>query len=78
MKVSLDDQVRAVEDAVNNHRSYVNTVRRLVAKGDRPEAILKETEQRLPLMEAALETLKWLQGNRAVVVAAYRNIQNGA
>jgi len=75
MKVSLDDQVRAVEDAVNNHRSYVNTVRRLVAKGERPEEILKETADRLPLMEAALETLKWLQGNREAVVAAYRNIQ---
>jgi phosphoserine phosphatase len=75
MKISLDEQVRAVEDAVNNHRSYVNTVKRFVAAGDRPKEILKDTADRLPLMEAALETLKWLQDNRETVVAAYRNIK---
>lgn len=76
MKVSLEQQIWAMEDAVRNHRSYVTLVRRLVAKGERPEEILRETEARLPLMEAALETLKWLQENRDTVVAAYKSIKN--
>jgi len=78
MKVSLEEQVWAMEDAVRNHRSYVTLVRRLVAKGERPEAILTDTEMRLPLMEAALETLKWLQNNRETVVEAYRKIKNAS
>ena len=76
MKVPLEQQIWAMEDAVRNHRGYVTLVRRLVANGERPEEILKETEARLPLMEAALETLKWLQENRDTVVAAYKNIKN--
>ena len=78
MKVSLEEQVWAMEDAVRNHRSYVTLVRRLVAKGERPEEILTDTEMRLPLMEAALETLKWLQNNRETVVEAYRKIKNAS
>jgi hypothetical protein len=78
MKVSLEEQIWAVEDAVRNHRSYVTLVRRLVAKGERPEEILTDTEMRLPLMEAALGTLKWLQENRETVVEAYRKIKNTA
>ena len=57
MKIPIEDQVAALEDAVSNHRSYVTTVKRLVAANERPKAILIETEARLPLMEAALKTL---------------------
>lgn len=78
MKISLEQQIWAVEDAVRNHRGYVVLVRRLVAQGERPEEILKETEARLPLMEAALETLKWLQNNRDSVVKAHRSTKNNA
>jgi hypothetical protein len=76
MKVSLEQQIWAMEDAVRNHRGYVTLVRRLVVNGERPEEILTDTEARLPLMEAALGTLKWLQENRDTVVAAYKSIKN--
>jgi hypothetical protein len=73
MKVSLEEQIWAVEDAVRNHRGYVVLVKRLVAQKERPKEILEDTERRLPMMEAALETLKWLHENRDCVVQAYKN-----
>ena len=75
MKIGIDEQVAALEDAVNNHRSYVNMVRRYVSKGERPEEILKETEERLPKMEAALKTLKWVQENREIIIKAKRSLE---
>ena len=75
MKIPIEDQVAALEDAVNNHRSYVTTVKRLVAAKERPKAILDETEARLPLMEAALKTLKWVQANRETIIEAHKKIK---
>jgi len=68
MKIGIDEQVAALEDAVNNHRSWVRTVKRYVERGERPAEILAETEARLPKMEAALNTLKWVQKNRELIL----------
>jgi len=70
MKIGIDEQVAALEDAVNNHRSWVKTVKRYVDRKERPEEILRETEARLPKMEAALNTLKWVQKNREIIIQA--------
>jgi predicted outer membrane protein len=70
VKIGIDEQVEALEDAVNNHRSYVNIVKRYVEKKERPEELLKDTETRLPKMEAALNTLKWVQKNREIIIEA--------
>ena len=75
MKIPIENQVAALEDAVSNHRSYVTTVKRLVAANERPKAILDETEARLPLMEAALKTLKWVQVNRKTIIEAHKKIK---
>lgn len=75
MKIPIEDQIAALESAVNNHRSYVTTVKRLVAASERPKAILDETEARLPLMEAALKTLKWVQANRETIIEAHKKIK---
>jgi hypothetical protein len=72
MRPTIEEQVAAVQDVVQNHRSYVNTVKRLVKAGDRPKEILDDTEARLPLMEAALDTLKWVQKNRETIVKAHK------
>jgi hypothetical protein len=69
-KITIEEQVYAMQDTVNNHRSYINLVRRLVAEGDRPKEILEDTERRLPYMEAALKTLKWVQDNREAIINA--------
>lgn len=76
MKISIEQQVAALQDAVNNHRSYVTTVKRLVAANERPKAILIETEARLPLMEAALKTLQWVQLNRETIIEAHNKCKN--
>jgi outer membrane protein TolC len=72
MKISIDDQVAALRESVVAHQSYIRTVRRLVRDGERPEEILKDTEQRLPKMEAALKTLEWVQANREIIIEVYR------
>ena len=71
MKIPLDQQVAALQDAVTAHRSYVNTVKRLVKANERPKEILEDTERRLPLMEAALKTLQWVQLNRELIIEVY-------
>lgn len=74
MKIGIDDQVAALEDVVRNHRSYINLVRRYVAKGERPKEILDDTEKRLPAVEAALKTLKWVQKNREIIITAQKSL----
>lgn len=69
-RITIDEQVAAMENVIQNHRSYINLVRRLVANGERPEEILKDTEQRLPYVEASLKTLKWVQANREAIINA--------
>jgi hypothetical protein len=70
MKIGIDDQVTALEEAVIAHRTYVNVTRRYVERKERPEELLKDTEARLPKMEAALKTLKWVQENREIIIQA--------
>jgi hypothetical protein len=74
MKIGIDDQVAALDDVVRNHRSYINLVRRYVAEGDRPKEILDDTEKRLPAVEAALKTLKWVQKNREIIITAQKSL----
>lgn len=71
MKIPIEDQVAALQEAVNNHRSYVATVKRLLAANERPREILEDTERRLPLMEAALKTLQWVQKNRELIIQVH-------
>lgn len=78
MKISIDAQVQALQEAVTAHRSYVNTVRRLVKLNERPKEILEDTERRLPLMEAALKTLKWVQLNRETIIEAHNKCKNSS
>jgi len=78
MKITIDQQVAALKQAVIAHRSYVKTVRRLVLENERPKDILEDTEARLPLMEAALKTLEWVQLNREIIVEVYRKSQNNS
>jgi len=75
MKIGIDEQVAALEEAVIAHRSYVNVVRRYVERKERPEELLKDTEIRLPKMEAALNTLKWVQKNREIIIQAKKALE---
>lgn len=75
MKVPIEDQVAGLEEAVTAHRTYVSVIRRYVEKGERPEELLKDTEMRLPKMEAALKTLKWVQENREIIIQAKKALE---
>ena len=74
MRIGIDEQVVALDDVVRNHRSYINLVRRYVAKGERPQEILDDTEKRLPAVEAALKTLKWVQQNREIIIDVKKSL----
>jgi hypothetical protein len=74
MRIGIDEQVAALEDVVRNHRSYINLVRRYVAEGQRPKEILDDTEKRLPAVEAALKTLKWIQKNREIIINTQKSL----
>jgi hypothetical protein len=78
VKIPLDAQVTALEEAVIAHRTYVNTVKRLVKANERPKEILEDTERRLPLMEAALKTLKWVQANRELIIEVHEKAKNSS
>jgi hypothetical protein len=74
MKIGIDEQVAALEDVVRNHCSYIILVRRYVAEGERPQEILDDTERRLPAVESALKTLKWVQKNREIIITAQKSL----
>jgi len=78
MKITIDGQVAGLREAVIAHRTYVKTIRRLVAEKERPKELLADTEARLPIMEAALKTLEWVQLNREIIVEVYRKSQNNS
>ena len=69
-KITIAEQVFAMEEVVQNHRSYINLVTRLVAADERPKEILEDTQRRLPYVEASLKTLKWVQANREAIINA--------
>lgn len=69
-KISLDEQIKHIEDALRNSRAFVALTKRYVAEGERPKEVLDEAERRVPYWEAALSTLKWLKNNREAVIKA--------
>jgi len=69
-KITIAEQVFAMEEVVQNHRSYINLVTCLVAADERPKEILDDTQRRLPYVEASLKTLKWVQANREAIINA--------
>ena len=71
-KISIDDQIIAMEEAVSNSRSYLRMVERYVAEGERPVEVLQDVRARLPKMEAVLETLRWIGKNRDIIISLYR------
>ena len=72
MKISLKEQVDALEDTVNNHRSYINVCERYKdAKYN--EDVLIDMKKRFPFMEACLKTMKWLLENELKIKTALKN-----
>lgn len=71
-KIGIEEQIKAMEDAISNARSYIKIVERYVAEGERPQEVLDDTRARLPKYEAILETLRFVGKNRDVIISVYR------
>ena len=66
-KVSLDDQISAMEITVVNYRGDVDNLRHLVKKKQREQVWLDIAEDRYPKLVAILNTLKWLRKNEGKI-----------
>lgn len=71
-KVSLKDQIEAMEITVVNHRGFVDNLRELVKKKQREQVWLDIAEDRYPKLVASLNTLKWLQKNEEKIKSALK------
>lgn len=63
MKISLDEQITAVETEYVNLRGSIEIVEELVKRGKRNESELQIKKARLVNLEAAIKSLKWLRAN---------------
>ena len=63
LKVSLKDQIAAMEITIANSRGTIDNMRELVRKKQYEPVWLEIAEQRYPKLVAVLNTLKWLQKN---------------
>ena len=71
-KVSLKDQIEALEITVVNHRGFVDNLRELVKKKQREQVWLDIAEDRYPKLVASLNTLRWLQKNEEKIKSALK------
>ena len=65
--IPLDQQIAAVEISAVNLRGHVENLAELVAKGRRSELEHRISADRLPALEAAAITLRWLKDHEAVI-----------
>lgn len=67
MKIGIRAQAEAVELMIVNRRGHIANLERLISKKQRDPAELAVAQQPLPALEAALNTLKWLEKNEAKI-----------
>jgi hypothetical protein len=64
MKVSIEEQIAAVEREVMNLAGHIEILRDLIKKKKRDPIVLGMKESLLPQLQAALETLRWVKKNQ--------------
>ena len=67
MTVPLEQQAAAVEISVVNMRGHISNLESLIARNKRPAAELEIFNDRLPALEAAAKTLRWMAVNEASI-----------
>lgn len=70
MKVGIRAQAEAIELMIVNRRGHIANLERLIAKKQRDATELAVAQQPLPALEAALNTLRWLEKNEAKIKSA--------
>jgi hypothetical protein len=73
-KITIDEQIKHMEDALRNSQAFVALTKRYVAEGERPQEVLDEAERRVPYWQAILTTLRWLRDNRDIIIAAKKSL----
>ena len=71
-KVSLDQQIAALEIVIVNRKGFVETLRELVAKKKRDAVEIEIAERPIAGLEAALSTLKWVKANESEIKKAFQ------
>ena len=69
-KISLDEQIQALEITLANTKGTIQNLRVAVKKKQREPVWLEILEQRYPKIESALNTLKWLKKNEDLIRSA--------
>ena len=69
-KFSIRTQAEAVELMLVNRRGHIENLKRLVGKKQRDATELAVAMQPIPALEAALNTLKWLEKNESKIKSA--------
>ena len=65
--ITLEEQAAAVEISAVNLRGHVENLEELVARNRRPQAELDVATGRLPALEAAAVTLRWMARNESSI-----------
>ena len=71
-KISLSAQIFEIELTLANRRGFISTLRDLVRRKERPQHDVDYQAGRVPALEAALATLKWLETNQDLIKEAHR------
>lgn len=66
-KIPLSAQVFEIELTAANRRGFISTLRDLVRRKERPQHDVDYQTGRLPALEAALKTLKWVEANQDLI-----------
>lgn len=71
-KIPLATQIFEIELTVANRRGFISTLRDLVRQKQRPQHDVDYQAGRLPALEAALATLKWVEANQDLIKEVHR------
>jgi hypothetical protein len=67
MSVPIEQQAAAVEVSAANLRGHIQNLENLVARNKRPAAELEIFVDRLPALEDAAKTLRWMARNETSI-----------
>jgi hypothetical protein len=70
MNVPIEQQAAAVEISAVNMRGHIDNLQQLVSRNKRTAAELDIFVNRLPALEAAAKTLRWMAANESSIRSA--------
>lgn len=72
VRVTLREQIAALEILLANRKGFVETLRELVKNRKREPVELEIAERPIMGLEAAIRTLKWVEANETTIKEAVR------